>query len=549
MRGVRVGIGVIALLVASLAQAAPPPSVQVFSTINRAVVAVGETFVLEVEAVVGTAAGDEVRFKLGELDGQFEVVRSEVTGPAFGTFEGQAMTVVGSRFVLRALETGRLDVPAVTVRAGALHAETQPHTLHVYDDASGFYAAPRAVFPIVAEGDGFQRIGSAFLIAEDAVVTAYHVVVGTGRVRIQLPDGQRVTTRKVWALDPVRDVAILELDPEAVRRAGVTPLPLAPPYELGAPGEPAFTAGWPDGVQKTSVGLRYDDLQPAPGETIWVSSNQVRPGDSGGPLLDRQGRVLGVVTSGRTADAGGEFLAEDVCLASDLRRALAQRLRHPRPFKLKDALAVHARADAHARALDLATTITASTRTRGDRDRQRSALRVAATEAPRDPALLFLLGSALEQVGDEAEAAAAYRAALDGDARYFPAAYALGHYYMKTEAYDAAETLFLQTVEDAPYATLAALGLARTYVARLRYAEAETALRTVLQHDQRFAPALYLLAYCHLAQGRRAEAGALLVRLEHLDDHWAERLRLHLRQPVLEPVALAALPPASVPKP
>ena len=549
MRCLRGALGLTMLLLAASLQAAPRPSIQVFSSVSRAVVGVGETFVLEVDAVVTLEGDDAVRFKIGALDGRFEMVRSEATEATHRTFDGQAVAVVGSRFVLRALEAGPLDVPAVTVRAGALQAQTRPHLLHAYTDASRFYDAPRSVFPVVAEGDDFQRIGSAFLIAEDAVVTAYHVVVGTDRVRIQLPDGRLLATRKIWALDPVRDIAILAVEPDAIRRAGLTPLPLAPPHELGAPGAPAFTAGWPGGVQKTSVGLRYDDLQPAPGETVWVSSNQVRPGDSGGPLLDRLGRVVGVVTSGRTADARGEVLAEDVCLATDLRRALAQRLQRTHPFKLRAALAVHARGVAHARALDLATTLTAATWKREDWDRQRSALRRAATEAPRDPALLFVLGSALEQAGDEDEAAAAYRAALDGDADYFPAAYALGHYYMKAEAYEAAEALFLRTVEDAPYATLAALGLARTYVAQLRYAEAEAALRTVLQRDHRFAPALYLLAYCHLGQGRRAQAGALLVRLETLDGHWAERLALHLRQPVLEPVALAALPVASAPRP
>ena len=548
MRCVRAVLATLVLLSVGAAQAAPP-SIQVFSSVSQRVVGVGETFVLDVDAVIGGVGDASVRFKIGDLDGRFEVIRSEATEPTFGVFDGRTVTVVGSRFVLRALEAGPLDVPAVTVRAGALQARTEPHTLHAYGDASGFYTAPRSVFPVVAEGDGFQRIGSAFLIAEDAVVTAYHVVVGTDRVRLQLPDGRRLTTRQVWALDPVRDIAILAVEPGAIRRARVAPLPLAPPHELGAPGEPSFTAGWPDGVQTTSVGLRYDDLHPTSGETIWVSSNQVRPGDSGGPLLDRAGRVLGVVTSGRTADADSEVLAEDVCLAADLRRALARRLRQDRPFKLKDALAVDARAIPHARALDLATNLTAATLKRNDWDRQRSALRVAATEAPRDPALLFLLGSALEQIGDADDAATAYRAALDGDARYFPAAYALGHHYMKTEDYDAAEALFLQTVEDAPYATLAALGLARTYVAQLRYAEAEAALRTVLRHDHHFAPALYLLAYCHIAQGHRAEAGALLVRLEALNGHWAERLALHLRQPVLEPVALAALPTASVPGP
>lgn len=545
MRGTRRVLLWVTLVCVLAPAARAGEGVQVFSSVGRDVVAVGETFELEVEAIVTNPAA--VTFEV-EGGSRFEVVRSVEVERVGGDFDGRSVEVHGRRFVLRSLEAGRWETPAVTVSAGAERTTTRPHALHVYEPVSALYAAARSVLPVVAEGEGFQRIGSAFLVAGDAVVTAYHVVVGARRVRLHLPDGRRLTTRDVWAMDPVRDVAVLHVEAEAVRAAGLAPLALAPPHDLGGAGSPVFSAGWPDGVQRTSVGVRYHDLHPAPDETVWVSSNAVRPGDSGGPLLDRQGRVLGVVTSGRTAEAGGDLLAESVCLATDPRRALALRLRQPHPYGLKASLRVHERGDAHARALGLATALTRPNVRRAELSGHVEALRLAAAEAPRDPALLFLLGATLDRVGEGERAAAAYRAALERNAAYFPTAYALGHHYMKREAYADAEALFLLTHQGAPYATLAALGLAQTYVAQLRYAEAEAALRTVLRHDLRFAPALYLLAYCALAQGRRAEAGGLLVRLVHLDEHWAERLRLHLLQPVLEPVALGVLPPAPAPR-
>ena len=285
---------------------------------------------------------------------------------------------------------------------------------------------------------------------------------------------------------------------------------------------------------------------------MWVSSNRVRPGDSGGPLLDRRGRVIGVVTSGRTALSGTDFLVEDICLATDPRKVLGLRLRRSQPYGLREVLDVHARAGAHAhaRVLELASTLTMPFGWRGDeRDRQVQALQLVAGQAPRDPALQFLLGTTLDQVGDGQRALEAYRTALAADAGYFPAAYALGHHYFQRGDHEAAEALFEQTRRGTPYATLSALGLARIYAADLRYAEAEAALRDVLRRDHRFAPALYLLGYCQLAQGRVREAAALAVHLGTLDSRWAERLRLHLRQPIFQPVALAVLPPVAPPQP
>ncbi|MEM8560083.1 MAG: tetratricopeptide repeat protein, partial [Bacteroidota bacterium] len=63
----------------------------------------------------------------------------------------------------------------------------------------------------------------------------------------------------------------------------------------------------------------------------------------------------------------------------------------------------------------------------------------------------------------------------------------------------------------------------------------------VLHHDPDYAPALYLLAYAYLGLGDEATAEALLVRLQHRDAYWAERLALNLRAQALRPTALHAV--------
>jgi tetratricopeptide (TPR) repeat protein len=337
-----------------------------------------------------------------------------------------------------------------------------------------------------------------------------------------------------------------------VRAAGVAPLALAEAYDADLVGAPedgvALTAGWPGGIQQPTAGARYPGLRLGPADFLRVSANPVRPGDSGGPLLDTDGRVLGVVASGRSANGATEDLRETLCLAADPRHALAARLAQPRPVALWRALR-------EAAALPNTDAITAATLllTPGLRvaDPAAHLLRLddAARRAPQDAGLQFLAGSVYQALGQDDRAVAAYRSALADAADYFPARYALGHVYYQRGDLDEAEVLFGQTREAAPYARLAALSLARVYTARLRYDEAEAALAEVLAYDPDYAPALYLLGFGLLARDRDDEAEAVAIRLDRIDPSWADALRLHLRREVFRPAALAALPRVRTPMP
>jgi len=98
----------------------------------------------------------------------------------------------------------------------------------------------------------------------------------------------------------------------------------------------------------------------------------------------------------------------------------------------------------------------------------------------------------------------------------------------------------------APYARLGSLGLARVYTARLEYDDAAEALAEVLDHNPDYAPALYLLGFGHLAQGRIPEAEAMAVRLDRIDTGWADALRLHIGAPLLHPAVVRPLPRAEI---
>ena len=159
-------------------------------------------------------------------------------------------------------------------------------------------AAPSTV-KITGRADSCLRTqeGSGFVIAPERVVTNAHVVAGVEGAQAQvLGTGARLDA-EVVLFDPERDLAVLAVP-------GLT----APPLALGtdlAGGAPAVVVGYPGDGPFTSTVARVRQVLQARGEDIYgepgVSRQvyslyaQVRPGNSGGPLLDPAGALVGVV--------------------------------------------------------------------------------------------------------------------------------------------------------------------------------------------------------------------------------------------------------------
>jgi serine protease Do len=144
-----------------------------------------------------------------------------------------------------------------------------------------------------------------------AVVTNAHVVRG-GDAVVELWDGRRVQGRLARS-DPYRDLAVLRVDapnlPSAVLRDS---------HDV-RPGELVVAVGNPLGSrQAVSVGVVHTvgPLAGA-GSNRWVQSDvHLQPGNSGGPLADTRGRVVGInsmiahgLALSAPADEVGEFLA------------------------------------------------------------------------------------------------------------------------------------------------------------------------------------------------------------------------------------------------
>ena len=511
-----------------------------FARVDRQTVAVGDHVTWTLEALAVAPTEDE---RANWIRAIGRVVPDP--GPGWRVVDAQSVRVrrtgdvveVSRRLVLQATEVGEQTLPSVDLGP---EVSTPELSVYAHGESSAAMQSAESVVAVVTEGrvDGrtFRRAGSAFLIGDDALVTAYHVVAGARRVVVSLPNGTRLVTRRAWVLDPDRDVAILHVDARRAQRGGLAPLPLAP--ERDAEAGAAFSGGWPNDLagraQTVTVGTRYSDLDLGD-RRVRVSANPVRPGDSGGPLLNQQGHVLGVIVSGRSTEGDPDLLRQDVCLAANPLPAIRVMQRMQTPVGLRQALR-NATSLPSARALEAVDAVRLG---RSSDDGHVARIAEAARLDPDDPVLQFLAGSILEEAGDDQQARGAYEGA--SRAGYFPAAYALAHHHLRHDEIAQADSLFALIRAEGPYAQLGAMGAARALMKQGRYGDARLALDEVLAHDAQFAPALYLLGLVQLAEGNEPLARALMVRLARRPA-WAHALRLPIESPVLRPAALEPVP-------
>ena len=184
-------------------------------------------------------------------------------------------------------------------------------------------------------GGGAQEgVGSGFVVSGDGgIVTNAHVVTnGTGpaihkadQVYVDFADGNEVPARIV-GFDPNADVALLHIKP-----AGLTlrPLPLGSSANLVV-GAPVAAIGSPfDEPQSLSVGVisatdrSIDSLTGFQISGAIQTDAAINHGNSGGPLVDAQGRVLGINSQIDSSSGGGEGVGFAVPIDT-IKRSLAQ---------------------------------------------------------------------------------------------------------------------------------------------------------------------------------------------------------------------------------
>jgi putative serine protease PepD len=219
---------------------------------------------------------------------------------------GAVSAVVVSAVLLGTGVAGDNNQPA------AAPATTAPVTISA-SDAKGnlvrsIYAAAS---PSVASVRTSSGSGTGFLVdSNGTIVTNAHVVGGSNQVQVRFDDNGQYHDAQVLSVDASTDLAALKVDPSVAQ--GIRPLQLAD-SDGAQVGDTAVAIGYPLGLARTATagivsGLERQ-IQSPNGfsiDKVIQTDAPVNPGNSGGPLLNAKGQVVGVNSQIATAAGGGD---------------------------------------------------------------------------------------------------------------------------------------------------------------------------------------------------------------------------------------------------
>lgn len=153
----------------------------------------------------------------------------------------------------------------------------------------------------------FRGQGSGFIISSDGLIlTNAHVVRDAKQVTVKLSD-RREFSAQVLGSDPATDIAVLKVDAK-----GLPTVQLGDPKQVQV-GDPVLAIGAPYGFEQTATqGIVSAKGRSLPGDSVvpFIQTDAaVNPGNSGGPLFDGAGRVIGVNAQIYSQSGGFQGLA------------------------------------------------------------------------------------------------------------------------------------------------------------------------------------------------------------------------------------------------
>lgn len=187
--------------------------------------------------------------------------------------------------------------PAAPVAKPDATIASDPDVLHAGD----------SVVRVLSTACGLGIEGSGWAVEPEVVATNAHVVAGADDTAVTTQDGIELDATPIY-YEPRQDLALLRIG------AALPPLPVASARQVG---EDAAVLGYPENgpyrleparIGETRVTISEDSYGNGPIErSITALSGAVRSGNSGGPLVDGDGRVVGTVFAATTSGPQGGF--------------------------------------------------------------------------------------------------------------------------------------------------------------------------------------------------------------------------------------------------
>ncbi|HBI46184.1 MAG TPA: hypothetical protein DDY78_25525 [Planctomycetales bacterium] len=176
--------------------------------------------------------------------------------------------------------------------AGLLSAAEPPAKAKTVEQIAEAVHPSIAVLTVSArEGKG-ASLGTGFVVSADGLIATNFHVIDVGRaITVELADGKHYDATEVHAADRERDLAVIRIDAK-----GLTALKLGDSTAM-KDGQAVVAVGNPRGLKRSVVTGVLSSRREVEGRPVLQLAMPVEPGNSGGPVLDMDGRVVGVVSS------------------------------------------------------------------------------------------------------------------------------------------------------------------------------------------------------------------------------------------------------------
>ena len=147
--------------------------------------------------------------------------------------------------------------------------------------------------------------GTGFALSSDGyILTNFHVVDGADSVYVQNADGESFHT-KVVSTDPTHDMAVLQINDPAFKNIGAIPYGFK--KAKSDLGEDVYTLGYPTDAAVFGPGALTSDAGFKGDTAEYTVSVPVNQGNSGGPLFDSKGNIIGIISGRQTQTQGVAF--------------------------------------------------------------------------------------------------------------------------------------------------------------------------------------------------------------------------------------------------